>query len=89
MKIFRNGKEIKTEALFLGECKGIALTRRGKDDPHVCMSILTEDDEQWFESSNPSSSYWMKDLQEQLNNAIEWIEKNCDKDPDGFGYVFK
>lgn len=87
MNVFRNGLQIKTEALFLGKCMGVALTCRADNDPHVCISVLSEGDGRWFASNYPSSSYWMKDLQEQLNNAIDWIEKNCDKSPDG--YVFK
>lgn len=33
---------------FKGNCKGIRLTRRGENDPHIMVSILTEDDENWF-----------------------------------------
>ena len=30
---------------FKGECKGIQLTKRGENDSHIVVSILTEDDE--------------------------------------------
>ena len=52
---------------FLGSCKGVELIRRGENDNHICFDILTEDDGNWFSSKEPSSSFWIKDLIEQLN----------------------
>lgn len=68
------------EKVFLGGCNGIGLTKRGPDDPHVCFTILTEDDENWFVDSGGASSFWLKDLQTVLAEAMDWIEKNCDPD---------
>jgi hypothetical protein len=55
MKLIKDYKteiEVPDEHLFLGRCKGVALVPRGKDDPHVCIYICTEDDGNWFISSN-------------------------------------
>ena len=35
---------------FKGMCKGVRLEKRGLNDNHICVQILTEDDENWFES---------------------------------------
>ncbi len=73
---------------FLGSCKGVALEERGEGDPHVCLVILTEDDEHWFPSKNGFSSFWTDDLIEQLQAAKQWMEENCDSD-DGCGWKFR
>ena len=77
---------------FKGNCKGIRLTRRGENDPHIMVSILTEDDENWFvDEKNKFSSYWIDDLIEQLKNAKSFIES---QEPDvyekrQYGFKFK
>ena len=73
---------------FLGSCLGIGLKERGQGDNHVCIVILTEDDENWFVSRSGSfSSYWLPDLEEQIAAAKLWMEQNCTKDE--WGYNFK
>lgn len=82
----------KYEKTFLGGCFGVGLYKRGPNDPHVCFIVLVEDDGNWFENKNGGSSFWLKDLQEQLNDAIIWIEQNCDpdiKDGNNWGWKFK
>lgn len=77
---------------FKGNCKGIRLTRRGENDPHIMVSILTEDDENWFvDKNNKFSSYWIDDLIKQLNTAKSFIES---QEPDiyektQYGFKFK
>ena len=77
---------------FKGDCKGIRLTRRGENDPHIMVNILTEDDENWFVNENNTfSSYWIDDLIKQLNNAKSFIES---QEPDiyennQYGFKFK
>ena len=61
VKIAQDGQE------FLGACKGVRLVKRGPDDPHICLLILTEDDDNWFPSKEPFSSFWLDDLLVQLN----------------------
>lgn len=77
------------EQVFLGKCKGIALSRRGKNDPHVMFTVLTEDDGNWFASNGPTSLYWMMELQQQMNASVLWLRENADVSPDGYGWVFK
>lgn len=73
---------------FLGSCKGVGLQPRGTGDPHVCFVILTEDDGNWFASSNSTSSYWLPELITQMQAAQAWCENNCDKDGP-WGWKFK
>ncbi len=73
---------------FLGQCQGVGLTRRGKDDPHVCVVLLVEDDGNWFPTRCPAqgfSSYWVDDLVMQLQAAQLWMTANCDLDTDRHG----
>ena len=75
---------------FKGNCKGVRLKPRGNNDPHICLTILTEDDECWFEGSSHFSSYWCSDLVEQLKQAQYYMETNCDPDMyDGIQYGWK
>ena len=62
------------EKEFKGHSKGVKLTKRGENDNHICLQILTEDDENWFASANPFSSYWIDDLIEQLKITKAYIE---------------
>lgn len=74
---------------FLGHCTGVGLSERGLNDLHVCITILHEDDENWFPSEGSLSSFWIDDLQSQLVIARAWMELNCDKDPEGWGWTFR
>ena len=69
-----------------GDCKGIALSLRGPDDPHICFTILTEDDGNWHVSSGRSSAYWLADLEEVMGRINTWLEQHADKDPYGWSY---
>lgn len=86
------GSPLDYEVAFLGECKGVALVRRGIKDPHVCFTILGEDDGTWSESgSGPgyaTSACWLHDLTQQIEAAEAWMQKHCK--PDGqHGYKFR
>ena len=75
---------------FRGGCKGVGLKWRGPDDPHVCFIILTEDDGYWFVSQHDtqgSSSYWLPELIDQLEEAKTWLHRNAEKDGQ-YGYKF-
>lgn len=77
------------EHLFLKQNRGVALTRRGKNDLHVCIVALVEDDEQWFVSKNPYSSHWVNETIELFDDVHQWLRENCDPDPSGFGWCFR
>lgn len=62
------------EKEFKGHCKGVKLIKRGENDNHICLQILTEDGENWFAPANSFSSYWIDDLIEQLKIAKAYIE---------------
>jgi len=77
---------------FKGNCKGVRLVKRGTEDSHISVQILTEDDGDWFvDERNQFSSYWIDDLITQLQEAKSYIES---QDPDiyegkQYGYKFK
>lgn len=49
-----------------GKLFGIRLVPRHKNDNHICLQILTEDDGQWFKHGDYFNSAWIDDLIEQL-----------------------
>lgn len=71
----------------LGKCIGARIVPRGKDDPHACIEILVEDDENWFTKVD-FSSYWLDEAISVLSGAKEILENQHEKDPKG-GYVLK
>lgn len=79
------------EKEFKGECKGVRLRERAPNDNHICVEILTEDDENWFTSDSYFSSVWIDDLITQLQAAKAYVET---QEPDMFegrqyGWKFK
>lgn len=74
---------------FKGECKGVRLSARGAGDDHICLQILTEDDEQWFASSQPFSSSWIDELIEQLQRTKLWLQTQEPDIYDGRQYGYK
>lgn len=72
---------------ILGEQFGIEFRKRGISDSHVCLFLLTEDDEFWHQVGNGFSSHWLDDLIQQLTLAKQFMEKNCVKNVNG-GYSF-
>ena len=89
----RNITEIKATLgarhVILGSQFGIALLQRGENDPHVCLSILSEDDKNWFMSKEDWSSFWLQDLQYVLLLTQEYLTEHCNIDRDGFGFEFE
>lgn len=82
MKHFKNF-EIK------GKQFGVRFEPRGDgaNDNHICIQILTEDDENWFEAGNSFSSYWLEDLITVLQTANDAMKQNAKKDGK-YGYKF-
>lgn len=74
---------------FLGECFGIGIKPRGAGDPHVLLTFLVEDDGYWGEHPASFSCAWLQDIRDQVDAAMRWIETNCEKDPSGYGWVFR
>ncbi len=75
------------EQTFLGDCFGIGLKRRNKEDKHVMFYVLGEDDGQWSVGCNSFDCYFVKDLKQQLEAADQWMKKYCIKTE--WGYEFK
>jgi hypothetical protein len=72
---------------FKGNCKGVRLVPRGEKDSHICIQILTEDDDTWFPSPDAFSSYWIDDLIQQLKEARNYMKTYYKKDG-AYGYKF-
>ena len=79
-------QHVDTLAEFLGSCFGVILTRRGREDPHICFQIVVEDDGNWFVSENGGDSYWLAELHEQMGRAIEWCKNNAQPDKRNIGW---
>ena len=78
------------QKVILGKCHGAMLRRRGQDDPHVMIDVLVEDDETWHTPpSGGFSSFWMRDYIDVMQETLAWINEHCDKDPSGYGWVFR
>lgn len=77
---------------IFGSCFGIILSRRGTNagEYHVVWNLVVEDDETWhIHKGSAGSSFWLPELQRLTTDALVWLEAHCDKDPSGFGYVFR
>lgn len=65
------------------ECHGVVLSKRSssKEDNHVMITVITEDDENWFVSENPGfSSFWFPLYITVMKRALKWMKENCDPD---------
>lgn len=82
-------KSISTKYLFLGECHGISLTKRGKEDPHICIQLLTEDDGYWSSNANNFSSFWLPEFISVMKEVEKWLSENAEIEKDGYGWKFK
>ena len=74
---------------ILGEQFGVEFKQRGHKDNHICIQLLNEDDENWFDKGKSFSSYWIDDLIQVLNLAKAELESKAKKDKKGWGYVFR
>jgi len=81
--------------VFLGNIHGYALTKRGQNDNHVLVTLLSYDNDHW-RVKNGMVVYSTSWIQEEiaLLQAIEtWCEQNCEPDTvyDGkqYGWEFK
>lgn len=72
---------------ILGGQFGVEIVPRGRDDDHACIQILSEDDDNWFESGSSFSSFWLDDLIKVLQSAKTELQTNYEKEE--FGYKFK
>lgn len=77
-----------------GQQWGVRFEPRGKNDPHICIQLMGEDDEHWFDigrdsGSGRSSSFWLPDLIAVLQLANDALRNRADASPDGYGYVFR
>jgi hypothetical protein len=71
---------------------GVSLYWRGKNDPHVEIRLLGEDDEHWWATDVCFSSSWLDDYIKVLQDAKAMLEKSPNFTPDmynGIQYGFK
>lgn len=65
-------------AFFSSGVHGIVLSVDG-DENCVMLTLLTEDDENWFVSKNATfSSYWLKALRGLCQEVEDWLVVNCE-----------
>lgn len=78
---------------FKGNCIGVRLEERGPNDPHICFTLMVENDENWFDKMSVSS-YWLDETIAVLQVAKDAIERRGEPDIDEktggtYGYKFK
>lgn len=71
--------DIEFRKVFKGRQLGIGLSEREPGDLHVIVTLLSSDDGNWFVSENGFSAYWLKDLEEVLEEVQVYLEKACTK----------
>lgn len=54
---------------FHGKCVGVKLEPRERNDNHIVLRLLIEDDETWNETNFSVSSYWIDDTIEVLERV--------------------
>jgi hypothetical protein len=65
--------------VLYGRQFAVGLHERTRVDRHVCFTILSKDDGNWFiEGDGGSSSYWLADVAGVLAEAMVWCKENCD-----------
>lgn len=79
---------IEYERAIFGSCHGVLFVRRGPNDSHVCIQLITEDDENWFVSTRGFSSAWLPEYISLMKEAQDWLEHHCEQDPSGYGWRF-
>ena len=72
---------------FKGDCMGVRLVQRGPDDKHICFQLLVEG----RGSGSYSSSYWLDELIEVLQNARASMKHHSPDKVNGrqYGWRFK
>lgn len=68
---------------FYGKCFGVAL--HGRSGDWVRFAIIVGDDEHWHVSSHGGSTYWFADLENQIQDARQWMDANLVKGE--WGYI--
>lgn len=63
-----------------GGCAGVAIYKRGYDDPHLMVKMLVEDDDSWFINEGGFSSAWLADIRNVWERVNEWLNVNADPD---------
>ncbi len=84
-----DGKPVIGRLALVGDCHAIVLQDRGRNDPHQCITIYTEDDECWFPTGNGFSSYWLPEFVALITEAQARLKQDFAPDPTGFGFVAK
>ena len=56
---------------------GIVLSKRGREDNHLCFQLIVRNNESWFISKHSFSTFWLPDFIMVTTEAKEWLEKNA------------
>lgn len=79
---------IKKDIQIQGECVGIDFSKRRDNDNHALINMYVEDDGMWIKGIT-LSSYWIDDCIDVLSRTKDHLERDFEKDTDGFGYQYK
>jgi hypothetical protein len=76
---------------FKGDCMGVRLVQRDRDDKHICFEVLVEDDEVWHTMGGRTSSAWLDELIDVLQKARASMKHHAPDKHEGrqYGWTFK
>lgn len=76
---------------FYGDCLALQLYLRSEKDRHICFRILIQKEGGWTQDDGcGKAAYWLSDLNELNNSAIEWLSGHADMNYQGWlirGYL--
>lgn len=58
---------------------GVRIEPHFEDHPGHLITLLSEDDDNWFEVGNPFSCWWLDDLIDVLEKAKKMCSEKCYK----------
>lgn len=70
-----------------GSCIGVGLSTRGRADSVICMTILSEDDECYFESTNGWCAWWLPHINKFLQEVEKELNEKYPKNAHGEWYL--
>ena len=62
-----------------GKCLGIAISQYDNPKNYLRLTLLCEDDDNWFICERGFNCFWMPDLQQVLTRTEQWLNTHAIK----------
>ncbi len=70
---------------FYSNCLALQLYLKSENDRHICFRILIQNKGEWIQDDGcEKAPYWLSDLNELNNSAIEWLSTHADMNYQGW-----